>query len=116
MKPRGSAGRRDVHADAQLVTPDAGGATAPVFLHRDHLASVKLITGCVASRAAYRPYGDRCALAYIGGDALDVAVTVSVTLLGAGERLDIVPGPTMRMEAAFDGPSQPGRWSGQVWQ
>jgi RHS repeat-associated protein len=33
-----------------------------VFLHRDHLASVKLTTdatGCVASRSAYRPYGDR---------------------------------------------------------
>ncbi len=54
--------RLDVHADTQLVTPDAGGATAPVFLHRDHLASVKLTTdatGCVASRSAYRPYGDR---------------------------------------------------------
>ena len=54
--------RLDVHADTQLVTPDAGGATAPVFLHRDHLKSVKLTTdatGCVASRSAYRPYGDR---------------------------------------------------------
>jgi len=33
-----------------------------VFLHRDHLKSVKLTTdatGCVASRSAYRPYGDR---------------------------------------------------------
>lgn len=54
--------RLDVHADAQLVTPDAGGTTSPVFLHRDHLKSVKLTTdaaGCVASRSAYRPYGDR---------------------------------------------------------
>ena len=44
------------------MTPDSGGPTASVFLHRDHLASVKLTTdatGCVASRSAYRPYGDR---------------------------------------------------------
>ncbi|WP_421699076.1 RHS repeat-associated core domain-containing protein [Ancylobacter sp.] len=57
-----TAWRLDVHADAQLVTPDAGGPTAPVFLHRDHLNSVKLTTdatGCVASRSAYRPHGDR---------------------------------------------------------
>lgn len=54
--------RLDIHADAQRVTPDAGGATSPVFLHRDHLNSVKLTTdaaGCAASRSAYRPYGDR---------------------------------------------------------
>lgn len=54
--------RLDVHPDVQRVTPDAGGATSSIFLHRDHLATVRLTTdtaGCVASRSAYRPYGDR---------------------------------------------------------
>lgn len=62
MASAGKIERLVAKAATQLVKPDTGGATAPVFLHRDHLASVKLTTdatGCVASRSAYRPYGDR---------------------------------------------------------
>ena len=62
MASAGKIERLVAKAATQLVKPDTEGATAPVFLHRDHLASVKLTTdatGCVASRSPYRSYGDR---------------------------------------------------------
>jgi RHS repeat-associated protein len=49
-----------VHADVKRV--GNGGTAAPFFHHRDHLASIKVIsnnTGAEVKRTVYRPFGDK---------------------------------------------------------
>lgn len=52
---------KNVHADAKKVTIGAAASKA-LFLHRDHLSSVRLVTrdgGSVEERSSFTPYGER---------------------------------------------------------
>ncbi|WP_020180702.1 RHS repeat-associated core domain-containing protein [Methylopila sp. M107] len=51
----------NVHADAKTVKSGTD-AAKPMFLHRDHLSTVRLVTrdaGAVEERSSFKPYGDR---------------------------------------------------------